>query len=148
MRFLKSESGTSMIEFAIIAPVLIFMMIGVMDVGRYAYDAILAANAARAGAQYASQDLSTAMDSTGIKNAIVADGQNLSNWNSGITAQYYCSSNGGTTLGSCSSGEPSASNIYYVKVVVTGSFTPLVNYPGIHSPLPVSGSAIMRVAAQ
>ncbi len=148
MRLLKSETGTSAIEFAIIAPVLILMLIGVMDVGRYAYDAILAANAARAGAQYAAQDLSTAMDTPGIKNAIQLDGQNLSNWTSGVTAQYLCSSNGGTTLGTCPSGEPSASNIYYVKVLVTGTFTPLIKYPGIASSLPVSGSSIMRVAAQ
>lgn len=137
-----------MIEFAIIAPVLILMLIGVIDVGRYAYYAIVAANAARAGAQYASQDLSTARDTAGITTAVSQDGQNLTNWTGHILTNYYCSTNGGVTLGSCGSGEPAASNVYYVKVSVSGTFTPLIRYPGMGASLTVAGSSTMRVASQ
>ena len=38
-----------MVEFALLAPVFIFMMIGVIEVSRYMYFGIVAAHAARAG---------------------------------------------------------------------------------------------------
>ena len=76
-RLIRSEGGTSAVEFAIVAPVLIFLLIGLIDVGRYTYYGILAANAARAGAQYGAQSVYTAIDSPGMQNAALADGQNL-----------------------------------------------------------------------
>jgi hypothetical protein len=38
--------------------------------------------------------------------------------------------------------------IYYVQVQVSGTFNTLLNYPGIPDPVPISGSATMRVATQ
>ncbi len=55
-----------MVEFAILAPVFVFLLIGLIEVGRFAFFGILAANAARAGAQYGAQTLSTAADTVGM----------------------------------------------------------------------------------
>jgi Flp pilus assembly protein TadG len=55
-RLFRAESGTSLVEFAILAPVIIFLLIGVIEIGRFAFFSILAANAARAGAQYGAQE--------------------------------------------------------------------------------------------
>ena len=149
---LRSDSGTSLIEFALVAPILIFMLIGLIEVGRYAMLSIVAANAARAGVQYGAQSLTTASDTSGIKNAALQDGLNLSNWTAsggGVTAQYLCSVNGGA-LQTCttSTNGPAANTIYYVSVQVTGTFKSLVNYPGIPTNIPVSGKAVMRVINQ
>ena len=144
----RSESGSSLVEFALLAPVMLFMLIGMIEIGRFAYFSILAANAARAGAQYGAQNLTTARDNPGIVNAVMKDGQNLSNWSSGITAQPLCSTSGGT-LQACAQGSaPPPNTVYYVKVQVTGTFSSLLHYPGIPSQLPVSGLAVMRVASQ
>ena len=93
----RSQAGTSLVEFALVAPVLIFLMIGLIEVGRYTYFATLAANAARAGVQYGAQNVTTATDITGMQNAAITDAQNLPNWTAaggGISAQYLCSMNG------------------------------------------------------
>ncbi len=143
---LRSESGTSLIEFALTVPVLIFMLIGLIEVGRYAYFSIVAANAARAGVQYGAQDRVKAEDIAGMTSAALQDGQNISNFTA--SPAPLCSQNGGA-LQTCTTGAvPTSGNVYYVKVQVNGTFNSLLNYPGIPKNVPVSGSAIMRVISQ
>jgi hypothetical protein len=48
-----SPSGQDLAEFAIIVPFLIFVIFGVLDLGRGFFSAITIANAAREGARYA-----------------------------------------------------------------------------------------------
>jgi Flp pilus assembly protein TadG len=143
---LRSESGTSLIEFAITVPVLIFMLIGLIEVGRYAYFSILAANAARAGVQYGAQDRIKAEDVAGMKAAALLDGQNIANFTA--SPAPLCSQNGGAPQTCTTAGTPTSGTVYYVKVQVNGTFTSLLNYPGIPTNVPVSGSAIMRVISQ
>lgn len=145
----RSNDGTALVEFAIIAPVLIFLLMGLIEIGRYTSLAIMAANAARAGVQYGAQNLSTAADSTGMENAALQDAQSLASWGTPI-ANHVCSTDGGVTFGSCpgSGAALPANTVYYVQVQVSGTFTPLVSYPGLPSKVPVSGSAIMKVAQQ
>jgi Flp pilus assembly protein TadG len=142
----RSESGTSMIEFALVLPVLVFLMIGLIEVGRYTFFGILAANAARAGVQYGAQDLYHAQDTSGMKNAALADGQNLTQWTA--TPSYLCSVNGGSLQTCNTSSIPPSGTVYYVKVAVSGSFRSLLNYPGIPNNVPINGSAVMRVINQ
>lgn len=151
MKLRRDESGTSLVEFALTLPLMIFMLIGIIEIGRYAYFSILAANAARAGVQYAAQNPTTAGDTTGITNAVVNDGQGLPNWTGSggqVAVAQLCSVSGGTPQ-ACSSGSGAPTNtIYYVSVRVTGTFNSLLNYPGLPHSLPVSGNAIMRVESQ
>jgi Flp pilus assembly protein TadG len=144
----RCNRGTSMIEFALVAPMLIFLFMGLVEVGRYTNFAIMAANAARAGVQYGAQNLTTAQDNAGMENAALNDAQNVGNFGT-PTAQHLCSVSGGA-LETCSSssGPPAANTVYFVEVNVTGTFKPLLTYPGIPSSVPVSGNAIMRVADQ
>jgi Flp pilus assembly protein TadG len=142
---LRSERGTSLIEFALVLPMLLLLLIGVIEVGRYATFAIIAANAARAGVEYGAQNLRTAKDTTGMQSAALADAQNLSSWAT-PTAKVLCSVNGGS-LAPCAAPLP-ANSVYYVEVQVTGTFSSILNYPLIPKRLPVSGSAVMRVAYQ
>lgn len=145
--FLRSDSGTSMVEFAILAPVFILLLIGLIEVGRFAYLGILAANAARAGVQYGAQNASTAVQTAAIKSAAREDGENLPTWV--ITPTILCSVNGATpTASACSGSGVPENTIYYLQVQVSGQFSSLLNYPGIpHSPT-INGSAMMRVANQ
>jgi Flp pilus assembly protein TadG len=142
----SSDRGASLVEFAIIAPVLIFLLIGLIEVGRYTTVAIMAANAARAGAQYGAQNLTTALDNPGVQAAALADGQHLTNF--GAPKLTHLCSVGGGALETCPSGAVSANTVYYVKVQVNGSFNSLLNYPGIPTNIPVSGTVVMRVTGQ
>jgi Flp pilus assembly protein TadG len=145
MRFLKSESGTSLIEFAIVLPMLVLLVIGIIDVGRWASYGIVAANAARAGAQYGSQDLAHAANGTGIANAVAADSPNVT-WT--VHSNYLCSVSGGTPTQCVASGSSAPQNtIYYVQVQVSATFNPMIHYPGF-SAIPISGSSTMRLVNQ
>jgi Flp pilus assembly protein TadG len=150
-RLRRSETGSSLIEFAMVAPVLSLLLIGTVEIGRFTYFSILAANAARAGAQYGAQNVTTVGDTAGIASAATQDGQSLSNWSGGVTSTPLCSISGAAPT-TCPSGNggsgPPANTIYYVQVEVSGTFTPLLRYPLIPSSLPVHGNATMRVASQ
>jgi len=148
MRFsLRSDAGASLVEFAIVAPVLAFLLIGLIDLGRYEYYSILAANAARAGVLYGAQGVGTAVDTAGIKNAVIADAGSLAAWTTAnaITVNTLCSTSGGSPGPMPCSG----SNVtYYVQVIVNAQFSPLVKYVGFSGPVTISGSAIQRLSAQ
>lgn len=151
-KLMRSQSGASLVEFALLVPVMAFLLVGIIDIGRYTFYAILAANAARAGAQFGAQNLSTAENTAGMVSAAKTDGQNFAQWD-GVTANYLCSVSGAAPA-PCTSGSstPPTNTIYYVQVIVTGHFTPLVKYPGIPSNgttgIPITGSATMRVISQ
>jgi Flp pilus assembly protein TadG len=51
----RSERGSNLVEFALVAPVLVFLLIGIADVGRAFYDYISITNAVREGARYAAR---------------------------------------------------------------------------------------------
>lgn len=142
----RSERGTSMVEFALLAPVLILLVIGLIEVGRYTYFGILAAHAAEAGARYGAQNLHTAQDIVGMQTEAISDAANLPQWHA--TASYTCYNGVLATNGNCASGTPGPNIVYYVKVQVTGTFNSLLNYPGVPTAAPITATATMRVQSQ
>lgn len=140
-----------MIEFAIAAPVFTLLVVGIMEIGQYAYFAILATHAARAGVQYAAQNLQTASDASvtgpGTTSAALQDAQNLSQWS--VHSSIVCTVSG--LLTSCPANNTAAVSpnlVYYVQVRVAGTFTPLLKYPGLPTSVPISATATMPVANQ
>ncbi|HEY1883597.1 MAG TPA: TadE/TadG family type IV pilus assembly protein [Candidatus Cybelea sp.] len=136
----KCDSGASLVEFAVVLPFLALLLIGLIDFGRYMYAGIVIANAARAAVQYGAQTPETAADTTGMKNAAIADAGGLPNVSA--SPLPYCLVNG--VSGSCST----AGAVTYIKVVTSGTYTPLIRYPGLPASVPVSGSAVMRVESE
>ena len=148
---LTDNSGTSMVEFALILPVFVFLLIGLIEVGRYAYFAILASHAARAGVQYAAQTLESAADASAngpaTRSAALGDGQNLASWT--VHSSVQCTIGGATSTCPLNTANAVPANlIYYVQVQVTGTFHSLLNYPGIPSSVPITATAIMPVNNQ
>jgi Flp pilus assembly protein TadG len=140
-----------MVEFALVAPVFIFMLVGVIEMGRYTYFAVLAQHAARAGVQYAAQNLETAADASasgpGTVTAASQDAQSLSQWK--VTSWVTCTTN--TQVAPCpanNTGAVSTALVYYVGVKVTGTFKSLLSYPGIPNNVPITATAVMRVGNQ
>ena len=143
----RSQRGSAAVEFAVVLPMLVLLLIGLIDVGRYTYYGILAQHAARAGLQYGAQTSLTAQDNTGIQNAALADAQNLSNWQ--VSRSIVCQIGGSQS--SCPANNANtlpANLVYFVQVQVTGSFKTLISYPGIPNPVPVTATASMRVGSQ
>src|SRR5579863_140274 len=63
------ERGQSLVETALVFPVLVTMLVGSVEVARVVRASIAVANAAKAGAQYGCESGFTAQDSTGIATA-------------------------------------------------------------------------------
>ena len=113
------------------------MVIGIVELGRFAYLGILVGNAARAGAAFGAQNLSSSADATDISTAAQNDFKNgggLAGLT--VTSSDVCGcDNGGTfttaaactggTAGTCAAGHW----VVLVKVTATGTFTPLFKYP-------------------
>ena len=143
-RLFRADAGTSMVEFALTAPVFVLLLMGLIEVGRYTYMGILAAHAAHAAVSYGSQNLQTVNDGTGMTNAARTDGQNIS-W--AVAPTYYCTVAGSPIACPGNNGSVSPQLVYYVQVTVSSSFTPLFHYPGLPS-ANVSSTAVMRVQNQ
>lgn len=147
---MRSERGTSMIEFALLAPVFIFLLIGLIEIGRFTYFWIVAEHAARAGVQYGAQNLQTAADAAlnagSTDNAALNDSR-ISGWKA--VSSISCTVNG--TNAPCpanNANQISPSLVYYVQVQVTGTVNSLLNYPGLPHSMQVSATAVQRVVNQ
>ena len=165
---LRSESGQSIFELALLTPFLLALLVGAIELGRYAYISILVGNAARAGAAYGAQGLAQSADTTGIQAAADSDfqnnGQKVSNLivNGGFAGPSYtacgcdssgtispdpptaayCSSTTNPTAGSCPSG---GHWVVMVSVEAKGTFNSLFSYlPSLKS-INLDKTCTMRV---
>jgi len=139
------EDGAAAIEFGVIASVLCFLFLGLIDFGMGYWQKIQVGNAARAGAEYAANNgwnqsnISTAVTSAtglGSISATPAPTQSCGcpNASSGITT---------ATCGSSCAGGGTAGT--YVSVNAKATYTSIVTYPGIANPLTLAASAIGRI---
>lgn len=136
------QRGNAIVEFAFVLPVLIILIGGIVDVGRYTYYSILISNAARAGAAYGAQTEITANDSKGIASAVAADAGNASSLVSASPAPTFSCQDSSFKSVACTS----AANTYeYVIVNARGTFKPLIKYPGLPGALTIQSTANMRV---
>jgi Flp pilus assembly protein TadG len=137
------EEGQSTLELAIILPAMLFLLLAAADFGRALFVAVDLQNAAQAGAQYGSQSVITAADSSGMITAAKTDGAEISNL-SVTTSQCTCTA--ASTIVACPqaycTNNPQSN---YVEVDTHASFQLIGTYLGIASPIQLSGKAIMQV---
>jgi Flp pilus assembly protein TadG len=135
--------GQSYAELLVAFPILLFMLVAGADFGRVFYTAVSLNNAARAAAQYGSQSVATAADSSGMVSAAEADGSNIPNI-SATASQCTCES--GSSVSACPSGYCTYdSGATFVTVNVQAPFQTIFNYPGIPHSFTMSYQAIMQV---
>ncbi|GAC1425360.1 MAG: hypothetical protein NVSMB5_19650 [Candidatus Velthaea sp.] len=140
----RFESGQALAEIALITPLLLLLLIGSIEYGRYMHFGIMIGNAARAGVQYGSQNAATAADVAGMQTAALVDAENLSGVTA--TASSYCKCADGTTS-TCAVTDCSASHrLTYVQVLTAGTFTSILSYPGIAGSLAINAQATMQVS--
>lgn len=143
-RLARADSGSAIAELAIIAPLLLILIIGMIEVGRFAQYSILVANAARSGAQYGAQNLGTAADFAGMQAAATADGQNTPGLSA--TAIQYCRCADGTAS-TCLPADCSTSHrLVFVQVDATGTFQSILHFPYVPTSQTITSRSAMRVA--
>jgi Flp pilus assembly protein TadG len=101
----RRQRGQAMIETAMVLPILMILLLGIIEVGRYAYLAIVVASSARAGAIYGAQNLVDAVNTAGIAAAAQNDA-NLGTYDSTTKTGLYVNTASELLP---SSGPPSAS---------------------------------------
>ena len=140
---LREDAGLSAIEFALVAPFLCTFLLGVVDLG-FGFQAQMAVTqAAQAGTYYA---MLNGYNTSGIQN-VVANASGLS----GITAPTSSSTCGcpsGTAVtassctSNCASGQAAGT---YASVTAQYSYTPILTYPGLPSPMTLTATSMLRI---
>lgn len=171
-RFL-AESGQSLVELALLAPILVLLVIGVVEMGRYYYLSIVLENSAEAGALYGAQSLANSVDTTGIQTAADNDFQNNGQPVGNLTVTSVpplspvCGCDSGGSLNPnpptstyCSAVPPLGTNpsagtcgagqqwVVMVQVQAQATFTALTKFPGIPQSLTITRTVSMRVKPQ
>jgi Flp pilus assembly protein TadG len=149
---LRAEGGQSLLELALVLPMLLLLLVGTIEIGRLAYYSIVVANAARAGAQYGAQNLITAADTPGITTAAGNDA-GIAGLAVGVTHTCGCTGTVGGVGGltpACPAAPPCTlpnHALVYIQVTTTYPFTPLFSYHPWHpAPISLSSTEKMRVA--
>ena|SRR5690348_9849766 len=76
----RAQRGSAVIEVSLLAPWILFLFVGVFDMGMYTYSMMGVENAARVAAEYTSKSPSVAGDSTGARNIACAEMTMLPNF--------------------------------------------------------------------
>ncbi len=137
-------AGQAAVELALSLPLLLMLLLVVVETGRAFYIAISVANAARAGVQYGSQNLTTAADNTGMQNAAAADAPNIAGMTT--TATHFCVCADGSSSTCLSTDCATSHRLVYTQVDTSAPYTPLIDFMGILPTMTVPGKAVMRVA--
>jgi Flp pilus assembly protein TadG len=106
----RSRRGAAAVEAAVVLPVLLIFIAGIVDIGRLPKYADTLTNAARIGAQYGCTSTSTAADTNSIKAMVKAE---LTNENLTVSA-----TNPAITITT-----PTVSSTQFISVQVTYSLT-------------------------
>ncbi len=142
IRLFRKTQGSSLVELALVSPVLILMLLGVIDLGRAYYLAMEIAGAAESAAAYGIQNPT---DTVGINAAAQADAPDVPNLTVG-TPVYGCECSDGSSYSTnCSTVPTCATNVVYAtRVSVSANFSPLLPLPVFPSLMSISRSAEMR----
>jgi Flp pilus assembly protein TadG len=142
-RLIDCDRGQALVELSVAVTLLVLLLLGAVEFGSMAYQAIELSDAAMAGAQYGTQNTTTVADTNGISTAASNDAPNLTGLQT--TSSYGCiCSNGNAST--CATTDCSGSHIEYILTVKTqASFTPTLHVPGFSSAYTLKGQAIQKV---
>ncbi len=142
--FVRCVRASVAIELALLTPVLLFIIIGLIDFGGAIHERMQLTSAARAGVQFALQSVGNENDTAGILRAVSAAGE-LVDANITVTTFQFCGCPDGSAAscgGTCGGGGAAG---FYVSVTVAEQFKTLFTYPGISNPIALQGVAVFRV---
>jgi Flp pilus assembly protein TadG len=141
-RLLRHRGGAAGVEFALLLPTLVILLIGALDVGTLTFQEMQVTAAAHAGAQYA---LRNGWNQTGIQNAVV-NATSLTVTASPAPQLLKACIVGGvvtTVAGATCSGGGSPGN--YVQVNAQAAVSPLIVWSAIVMPSTLSAQAMIRI---
>ena len=143
MSRLRSEEGSALLEFSLIVPLVVFMFLGVVDLGLVIAQSMTVSQAAESGASYGTL-AGNGTDTAGMQAAATKTANGMSGFK--VTATTWCSCTSAGSATGCSSSCPgSASPIQYVQVQTSAPASLIAKYPGLPTAIQLMGSSILRV---
>jgi Flp pilus assembly protein TadG len=142
----SQPSGQSLVELALVLPVLVLLLLIALDFARMFNLSMAVTDAARAGAQWGSANRANAANTLGIEQAVcnsMADYPCSPGSNS--TAISFCQCAGSSATISCTSPGGCTNVQNFVTVTASATFSTVLPYPGLPSSVPLSASVTMQV---
>jgi Flp pilus assembly protein TadG len=158
--FFLDVAGAVAVELGILAPLLVILAVGIVDLGNLLNNDQALAAAARIGAQYARnsttcqtgiQVLNTPQVSTACGNGIQSAMTNSMNYSAGALTfpasfPLTCQCDDATAIActsSCAAAARPAPNRVFITVSASQSFTPMIAWPGM--PSAINGGTEIRL---
>ena len=143
--------GAVLVEFALAAPILVTLVLGIADFGMMAASNAALEGATRVGAEYArnnsgcQSDIQSSTCITGIENAMQSTGSFSPALTFPSAPSPSCECDDGTsiTCGTTCVGAGKTPNRVLITVTASQTFTPILPWPGI--PTSLTASTEMRV---
>ena len=140
-RRLRNDDGNAAVEFALLVPVLILLVAGLIDFGRAYFTKMQLENAARAGAQYGllhgGDDLATIQD-------VVRQASEVPTANLTVSTTNFCACPDGTaqvcSTGDCGGFKPGS----YIGINAQTAFVPIFPFANSSRPATITGTALVR----
>jgi len=135
------KRGIAIIEFALLLPLMLLLLGGVLDFTVLLRAAIAASDAARAGAQYGCLSSANSSDTAGMQSAALNAAADVS----GVTASASrsCQCSDGSSV-SCAGSCPSGPVRVYVTVTARTTVSAIFSYAQVPFSGAVSSTATMR----
>ncbi len=139
-RFLGGAKGGAAVEMAVVFPVLVLLVIGVVDYGRVFYTSVTVANAARAGAEFGATRPGMTVKPDSIRAFAIQDGLEA-----GVTvaASRYCECSGAAAGCTATCGGGAVPDVF-IEVTASKTVNFLLPYPGIPNSFFITRKAVMR----
>lgn len=148
-KIIKDVSGVAAVEFALIAPALLLLLIGMVDYGLYMNSTMKIENVTRAAAEYLYEGGNTGNLATdvflpsnlGLTEATIDDSLNYS-------TNYYCECVDGDAVecdGICDNGDDNSYMRRYLEVNLSMDHEPLLYYPGLGRSITLGGFVRLQV---
>ena len=140
----RSNAGVAAVEFALLCPWLVMLMVCMADIGLGIYAKMRVQNAAQVGAQYAAyHGFDTAAISSAVAQAVNFSGLALS---PSPYAFCGCPTSSGVVGSGCTSVCPDTlSPGHYITVSSQGTYSTLLPYPGIPQSYTFTSQSTVRV---
>jgi Flp pilus assembly protein TadG len=142
-RFLSDRGGAAAVEFGMVAPMLVVLLFGTIDLGALTYQSMGVAAAAHAGADYA---MHSGWNSSAIQTAVTSATPMTVTANPAPTLTLGCITGGVLVAANnttCPSGQPAGN---YVTVSAQAVFTPIIDWSDFGLPSTLSAQATVRIS--
>ena len=139
-RVSRGRAGNVAVEFALIAPVAMLMLVGVTDYGTAVYDRMQLSSAVRAGIQYAMHhSANPATIEQVVMSALAIDHSAVI-----VTAGQVCECPSGAAA-ECDETCPDGARRTFIRINAVQQHDALFDYPGISNPTTLQAQAFVRI---